>query len=104
MRKLTPECKQALIETKRQDVNCGIVLPTKAISLGTGEDTQFFVLKYSDKFVDAAMFAYMEAVDDEARELHRQGKEDEAAELEAYSLAINNECIIAGATKQKIPD
>lgn len=40
MRKLTPECKQALIETKRQAVNCGIVLPTKAISLGTGEDTQ----------------------------------------------------------------
>lgn len=104
VRELTPECKEGLIQSKRCEVSCGIVLPVKAISLGKEPDAQFFVLKYSDKFAAAALFAYSEAVHEEAGNLRQQGKVEEADGLSEYAKQIYEELLEISNNTTKIPD
>lgn len=74
-----------------------ISLPGEA--LDTGEDSQFFVIRYKDKFAAAALSGYASAVEFEARinKVH-------SSSLKEYAQEIRNEAYRAAKVGCEIPD
>ena len=90
-------------------------LRTNAIEWGGPPEKQFFVLKYKDKFTEAALAAYAAAVREEAKSLFNTAyKEDvpmydemrkQARSLDQFAAQIEDELkAIRKLTSRKIPD
>lgn len=102
LRKITEEDFTELLESRR-DEGC-FVLPPACLTFGDERGEQFFVIKYKDRFAEAALRGYAQAVRAAAFELMPNQVEEHKSLIE-FADEIDREADAAAAhPSKKLPD